>query len=261
MNHHEHSSVLDTAAISGAYFFPRRVAPRDTKLIEVPGAKLGCHVSIEDTTRPTLLHFHGNGETVADYVDGNFHEFENLPVNLVYVEYRGYGASTDRPALVEMLGDGEAVIRQLGLCAAKVIAFGRSVGSLYAIELAARQPNLAGLIIESGIADPAERFLNYADLSSVAANEDDVKAEVEKHFNHKEKLNSYTNPVLVLHAKNDHLVDISHAERNYAWAGSHAKRIVRFDFGDHNTIMPFNLEKYFQEVRDFIQMTFPNNNQ
>ena len=29
--------------------------------------------------------------------------------------------------------------------------FGRSIGSLYAIELAQRHPNIAGLIIESGI--------------------------------------------------------------------------------------------------------------
>ena len=249
-------SILDIPAISGAYFFPRRDAPHDVHEIEVPGATLGCHVSIEDKSRPTLLHFHGNGETIADYAHSDFHEFAELGLNQVYVEYRGYGASSDRPKLVEMLDDGEAVLNQLDLSPKNVIAFGRSIGSLYAIELAARQSELAGLVIESGIADPAERFLTYADLSSVEATEQSVQDEVKKHFDHQAKLTSYQNPVLILHAKGDHLIDISHAERNHQWSASERKRIVRFDFGDHNTIMPYNRDQYFHELRDFIELVF-----
>jgi len=65
-----------------------------------------------------------------------------------------------------MLGDGEAAINAAGIKPERAIALGRSIGSLYAIELAHRQPTLAGLIIESGIADPLERFLTYADLTT-----------------------------------------------------------------------------------------------
>ena len=45
-------------------------------------------------------------------------------------------------------------------------------------------------------------------------------AEVERHFDHKKKLSSYNNPLLILHTENDGLIDISHAERNHQWAGS-----------------------------------------
>ena len=75
-----------------------------------------------------------------------------------------------------MLGDGEATVKAAGLAPERVIAFGRSIGSLYAIELAHRQPALAGLILESGIADPSERFLTYADLTAAGITESHVIA-------------------------------------------------------------------------------------
>lgn len=45
-----------------------------------------------------------------------------------------------------ILGDGEAAIRAAELELEKVIVFGRSIGSLYAIEFVGRQLNIAGLI-------------------------------------------------------------------------------------------------------------------
>ena len=128
-------------------------------------------------------------------------------------EYREYGGSTGQALLVAMLGDGEAAIRAAGLSPEKVIVVGRSIGSLYAIELADRHPAIAGLIIESGAADPSERFLTYADLEAAGIAEDDVLTEVKYHFDHEMKLADYENPLLILHTENDGLIDISHAEQ------------------------------------------------
>ena len=141
-----------------------------------------------------------------------------------------------------------------GVSPEKSIVFGRSIGSLYAIELAARQPAIAGLIIESGIADPAERFLNYADLAAAEIDEADVRTEVERHFDHKQKLSGYANPLLIMHTENDGLIDISHAERNHEWTGSAQKRFVRFSFGNHNTILRSNLTEYIDAIRKFVDL-------
>ena len=107
-----------------------------------------------------------------------------------------FGVAGSVVGLVAMLGDGQAAIEAAGLAPEKVIAFGRSIGSLYAIELVRRQPDVAGLILESGIADPSERFLTYADLSAAGVSEDEVRAEVKRRFNHKRALSDYRNPVL-----------------------------------------------------------------
>ncbi len=246
-------SILDHAAISGVYFFPSPRSPRDVRMIDVDGATIAVHSGEIDPCKLTMLHFHGNGETIADYVGADFHGFDDLGVNMVWVEYRGYGRSTGSPGLVSMLGDGERVVQALGLSFDRVIAFGRSMGSLYAIELAARQPTLAALVIESGIADPAERFLNYADLDAAGVSEAEVRAEVARHFDHQQKLASYSNPVLILHAENDHLITLSHAERNLEWSASLNKKLVAFPHGDHNSIMPFNHEQYFEELQTLVQ--------
>ena len=246
-------SILDHPAISGRYLFPQPRCVDDPFLVEVDGAKLACYRRIIDPRNFTLVHFHGNGEAVADYVPDMAEVFAGIGLNSLFVEYREYGGSTGNAQLVAMLDDGEAAIDAAELLPEKTIVFGRSIGSLYAIELAHRLPNIAGLILESGIADPSERFLTYADLKSAGLEEAAVLAEVARYFNHEAKLSEYKNPLLVLHTEDDGLIDISHAERNYQWAGSTQKQLVRFPFGNHNTILQANLKEYLDLLGDFVR--------
>jgi pimeloyl-ACP methyl ester carboxylesterase len=245
-------SALDHPAVSGHYLFPQPRYVNDPFMVNVAGAELACYRRIIDPDGFTMAHFHGNGEAVADYVPNMADVFAELGLNSLFVEYRQYGGSTGQARLVVMLGDGEAAIKAAGLAPEQVIVFGRSIGSLYAIELAYRQPDIAGLILESGIADPSERFLTYADLSAAGVTESRVVAAVERHFNHRKKLAGYRNPLLVLHAETDGLIDISHAERNHEWAGSTRKRLLRFPFGNHNTIFGMNMREYLAAVGEFV---------
>ena len=247
-------SVLDQPGISGCYLFPQPRVVADPFIVEVDSAELACYHKVIDPAAFTLVHFHGNGECVADYVPTMADVFADFGLNSLFVEYREYGASTGKAQLVAMLGDGEAAIKAAGLQPKKVIVFGRSIGSLYAIELADRQPNIAGLIIESGIADPSAQFLTYADLESAGIEKADVLAEVELHFNHQMKLGNYVNPLMILHTEKDGLIDISHAERNFEWAGSEQKQLVRFPHGNHNTIFRANLTEYLEAVRSFVEL-------
>ena len=244
-------SILDHSAISGRYLFPQPRYVDDPFMVKVDGVELACYRKVIDPDSFTMVHFHGNGEAVADYIPDMADDFVGLGLNSLFVEYREYGGSTGKAQLVAMLGDGEKTIKAAGLEPEKVIVFGRSIGSLYAIELVQRQPAIAGLILESGIADPSERFLTYADFSAAGVTESDVLAESEQHFNHQRKLSEYRNPLLVMHTENDGLVDISHAERNYQWAGSTKKQLLRFPVGNHNTIFGTNVQEYLAAMGDF----------
>lgn len=247
------NSILDHPAISGHYLFPQARFVNDPFMVDIDGAELACYRRIIDPQNFTIVHFHGNGESVADYVPDMADVFEELGLNSLFVEYREYGDSTGNAHLVAMLGDGEAAMKTAGLQPEKTIVFGRSIGSLYAIELAHRQPTIAGLILESGIADPSERFLTYADLSAAGLEKADVLAETKRYFNHKKKLAEYRNSLLVMHTEKDGLIDISHAERNYKWAGSPQKRILRFAVGNHNTILGTNRNEYWAVVGSFVK--------
>ena len=245
-------SILDLPAISGRYLFPQPRYLDDPFVVDVGQFKLACFGKIVNPERHTIVHFHGNGEAVCDYLDVA-DVLANLGYNSLFVEYREYGGSTGNAQLVAMLGDGESVLSAAGLPPEKLIVLGRSVGSMYAIELVHRLPKIAGLILESGIARPAERFLMYADLSSGEICDEDVLLEVDRHFNHQTKLSGYHGPLLVLHTENDGLVDISHGEQNYQWAASSAKRFLRFPVGDHNSILALNHAEYFQALDEFIR--------
>ncbi len=245
-------SILDQPAISGRYLFPQSRKVDNPFYVDVDGARLACFHRVIDPEALTVVHFHGNGEAVADYVPFMANVFTKMNLNSLFVEYRQYGGSTGKAQLVEMLPDGEAALKAAEVQTEKAIVFGRSIGSLYAIELAARLPSIAGLIIESGIADPSERFLAYADLATAAFDESDVHVEVKRHFNHQKKLSGYANPLLILHTEEDGLIDISHAERNHQWAGSKHKHLVRFTNGNHNTIFHSNPNEYIGAVKDFV---------
>lgn len=247
------TSILDHQAISGCYLFPQPRCIDVPFMVQVAGAELACYRRIVNPDNFTLVHFHGNGEAVADYIPWMAVEFSTLGLNSLFVEYRKYGSSTGKAQLVAMLGDGVAAIAAAGVTPNKAIAFGRSIGSLYAIELVHRQPTMAGLVLESGIAEPSERFLAYAELSATGIVAADVIVEAKQKFNHRQKLSGYHNPLLVLHAEHDNLVDISHADRNYEWSASSQKRLLKFPVGDHNSILGWNREEYFQALREFVK--------
>ena len=248
-------SILDHPAISGNYLFPQARKLRHADPIEVEdGVSLNCYHHVESKGRKTLVHFHGNGEAVADYVPDMAECFANLGLNSLFIEYRDYGGSGGEAKLTTMLADGERAIRDRGLAPESIIVFGRSIGSLYAIELAHRMPDVAGLVLESGIAAPLERFLARCDLRNAGISESDVAAEVKRHFDHEKKLGNYKQPLLVLHAQNDGLVEYSHAERNLEWAASSCKDLVGFEFGNHNTIFAVNYQEYLNELKNFIEL-------
>jgi hypothetical protein len=253
LNHPPRESILDDPAVSGRYLCPQPRQVDDPFIVKVDGAELACYRNINDPENFTIVHFHGNGEAVADYVPDMADVFTGFGLNSLFVEYRQYGGSTGKAQLVAMLSDGEAAIKAAGLKPEKTIVFGRSIGSLYAIELVHRQPAMAGLILESGIADPSERFLIYADLSAAGVEQAEVVAETKRHFNHKRKLSEYRNPLLVMHTEKDGLVDISHAERSYRWTGSTQKRLLRFPDGNHNTILGRNWNEYMAAVGGLVK--------
>jgi pimeloyl-ACP methyl ester carboxylesterase len=210
-----------------------------------------------DSSRPadlTVLHFHGNAEVVADYVPEISKVVGSLGVNAVFAEYRGYGSSTGTPSLGAMLDDAETVFQAIGVPPERVVVFGRSLGSLFAVEVAARHPTLAGLVLESGIADPLEPALLRISPEDVGMSPEAFRAEADARVNQRVKLGAYAGPLLVLHATGDQLIPAAHAERMFAWGGAPPgdKTLVLFERGDHGSIYPANRADYAGHLAAFL---------
>jgi len=243
--------LSDHPLIGERYFFPRP-GSAGTRPVQVDGATLACAFIDKGHTR-TLLHFHGNGEIVDDYLPDFPARIDDMGLNTFLSEYRGYGGSTGTPLLGKMLSDVDAIVEAAG-GPENLIVFGRSIGSIYAIEAAHRYPTIAGLVLESGIANVLERILLRVRPQEMGASLAEVQEAFARSFDHHAKLRGYQGPTLLLHAENDHLVDKSHAEENCASAGGPAKLVI-LPRGDHNSIFYENQEQYLDELAKFVEAT------
>jgi pimeloyl-ACP methyl ester carboxylesterase len=241
--------IFDHPLVSSRYFFPRKEAPVKLVPVQVDGAVLGCARYETNPNAPWLIHFHGNGEVVADYEIELLPHFQKAGLNLFFAEYRGYGGSTGTPAMVTMLGDVPRILSAVGVPFEKMVVYGRSVGSLYAIEAAYRTPSLGGLVIESGIASPIERILMRVRPEELSVTLKDLENEAGEHLDHQRKLAQYPRRTLLLHTWNDSMVLRDHAQRNASWA-KHAE-LVMYERGDHNDILAVNLEDMVTRVARF----------
>lgn len=246
------ASLLDHPLVSGSVFAPRRNEVRDVFLVDCEGARLACYRRVVDPDAGTLLHFHGNGETVSDYATDFADFFAGMAVNVCFAEYRGYGGSTGSPTLTALLRDAECVFQVLAVPEERVAVYGRSLGSVCAVELAGRHSRLAGVIVESGIADVLSRIQARITADKLGCTEAELAAEVRRSFDHRAKLAGYRGPLLVIHAEKDGLIDRSHADRLHAWAGGADKRLLIFQKGNHNTVVLSNLVEYQREVSSFL---------
>jgi pimeloyl-ACP methyl ester carboxylesterase len=190
---------------------------------------------------------------VADWQDGFAERVTGMGCNLLLAEYRGYGMSTGEPRLGRMLDDVEAVIRAAGAPPERLVLFGRSVGSIFALEAVSRFPAVAGLALESGIADVLERLLLRVDPEDVGATPAQFAAAVAARLDHRRKLAGYPGPVLVMHTLFDDLVPVTHGERLAEWAAGPVLRKL-FDRGDHNSILAHNEEAYFDALAELVAL-------
>ena len=246
------TEYLDHPLIGTSLFFPRQCDPDGASFVDCGQVRLSCYRYDIYPKAGWLIHFHGNGELAADYAQGQSSALFGLGVNLCFAEYRGYGASTGVPTLRSLLDDCECHIRALGVPANRVVAYGRSLVSLAAIELASRHPDLAGLILESGIADLLERLEIRVNTASLGIPPAALAADVARHFDNRAKLQGYPGPMLVIHAEKDGMIDPRHARNLLAWGGGSDKELILFPLGDHNTIVRFNHVDYRNVVRAFL---------
>jgi len=245
-------SILNHPLISEQYFFPRPASFDRPFWVDCGPVRLGCYYHHKHPKAKTVVHFHGNGEVVSDYLDDFVPAIDRLGYNCFLAEYRGYGMSNGRPALIDMLVDVEQIISAIGQPPEKLVLFGRSVGSLYALHGVSCFPNIAGLIIESGIADPLERLLLRVHSQEMGATDEQIRAAMTKDLDHRAKLAKFKGASLIMHTRYDGLLDVSHAQRLHQWA-SQPKTLKIFAQGSHNDILFVNFAEYFQTVQAFMQ--------
>jgi uncharacterized protein len=99
----------------------------------------------------TFIAFHGNAGNISQRADV-YRFLSELPVNVLAVEYRGYGRSEGTPNEAGLYLDAQAgydyLVHERGIPPNRIVAFGQSLGTAVAVDLATKRP-LAGVILEA----------------------------------------------------------------------------------------------------------------
>ncbi len=245
------STILDHPTISNRYFFPHKAIIKDPFWVQCGEVQISCYYKKNPAFKKAVMLFHGNGETVSDYINSYVPLFEKMGLNCFLAEYRGYSMSDGQPELVKMLSDIEFFVQAMNTPPENIIVFGRSIGSLYALETIKQFPTIPALIIESGIADIMDRLLIRVHPEEIGASLDEMHIAARRDFNHEEKINNFNGASLIIHTMGDSLINYMHGENLYKWAPN-PKKLKLFESGDHNTIFSANFNEYVRVIKDFL---------
>ena len=194
----------------------------------------------------TLLFFHGNAGNISHRLD-SVAVFHQLGLDVLIVDYRGYGQSTGKPSVDGTLLDADAAWEWLrlhkGLAPDRLVIFGRSLGGGPASYLAARIEPRA-LILES-------TFTSLHDVARGMFPEFLVNLLLRRDYDVRGCLSGLRLPLLVAHSPDDETIPYGLGRELYeSYAGPKNFLALR---GSHNTGYRADREIYIRGLASFLE--------
>jgi uncharacterized protein len=196
----------------GPSLSPPRHLDIDERFLPTPdGQRLYAWWLQTDGAKKTVLYFQANGTNISQKIF-RLETFKEMGVNVLMIDYRGYGKSTGRIRQEQHIyTDGQTawnyLVDEKRIDQEDIIVWGRSLGGAVATEIA-RGKKIAALILESTFLSldtvarrqcwflPTTRLLNF-------------------HFENGLKLKQVRAPVVIIHSLEDDYVPFSQARKLY----------------------------------------------
>ena len=197
------------------------------------------------TQRGTLIFCHGNAGNIGDRLE-KILLFHQMGLNILVIDYRGYGKSQGQPSEAGIYKDAVAaydyLLTRQDIDRSRIIGYGESLGGAVAVDLGTKR-NLAALIIDSSFTNAADMaktiypfipsFLLGTKLDSAA------------------KVRTVTIPKLFIHSRADEIVPFRLGERLYQ-AAAQPKEFLELS-GGHNDTPVEAQEKMAREIITFLR--------
>jgi pimeloyl-ACP methyl ester carboxylesterase len=203
-----------------------------------------------------LLHCHGNATDIGMMM-GPYYELvkvlADLSLEVVGVEYSGYGAASGKPSAGNTYADLEAayeLVVSLGTPPNRIVAYGQSVGSGPVACLASKH-QLGGIILHS----PLLSGIKVVDPQPDHCCRPSCVWHCFDFFPNDRRVKALTCPVFIMHGQRDDIIPFYHGYRLHKacakggpswWPPYFPQR------AGHNDIMETDMRMYFKEVGNFL---------
>jgi fermentation-respiration switch protein FrsA (DUF1100 family) len=178
--------------------------------------------------------------------------FRQLGFSVLVFDYRGYGLSQGAfPNELQVYEDSQAAwnylryVRQIP--PEQIIIYGESLGGAIALDLAVKQPEAGGLIMQSSFTSMVEAIRHRGFFQIFP-----IQMLLTERFDSLSKLRSLRIPVLFLHGTADSVVPSEMSQRLYA-AAAEPKQLFLISGADHVRIYQPGQQSYLKAIQRFIQ--------
>jgi len=201
-----------------------------------------------DSTCMWVLYFHGNSGNIGRTgCLEHYAQLHKIGVNILAIDYRGYGRSTGEPSEAGLYVDAEAAYGYLRhakhVPSERIIVYGYSLGAAVSINLACKV-EIGGLIVEgafTSLPNVGQEHYPYLPTQLVTRNR----------FTSIQKIGSVKPPKLFVHATDDVTAPLHHGRELFA-AASSPKLFLEVK-GTHENAHNADTEVFYSGIARFIQ--------
>jgi len=247
-------------------FFPSSVIEKTPEVFNLPYQEVwlpiktksgkvekmhGWWIKADQPDAKVLLYLHGNGINIGANV-AHTHRFYQLGFSVLLIDYRGYGLSEGSfPHEMAVYQDAatawQYLTQEQQIPPQKIFIYGHSLGGAIAIDLAVKQPQAAGLIVESSFTSIRE-VISARNLFSIFP----IDVILTQRFESIKKVSQLQMPVLFIHGKNDSTVPAFMSQKLYN-AAPEPKQLILIPGAEHNNAAVVAGNKYLQWVQSFVK--------
>jgi uncharacterized protein len=218
----------------------------DVWLLTADGVRINAFYRSNPASKQVLLWFHGNAENIGYGLD-QMKALAKIGVNILAVDYRGYGKSAGKPDEAGVYHDADAaydyLLNQRHFRPQDIVIYGHSLGGAVAVNLASRRP-CGGLIVESSFTSAramARRMFAVPAIAYV----------VKSRFDSLRKIRDVRAPILVVHGTRDEVIPFAMGQQLFA-AAPEPKRFFPIAGAGHNDVLDVGGVAYMACLKDFV---------
>jgi len=198
-----------------------------------------------------LLHCHGNATDIGMMMGPYYELAKMLGIDVIGVEYSGYGAASGQPSSANTNADLEAAydfVAEKGVPPKRIVAYGQSVGS-GPVSCLTGSRELGGIVLHSPLLSGIKVIDPYPDK---CCRPSCVWHCFDFYPNYK-YMKAVTCPAFIMHGMRDDIIPWHHGDqlyrscpKAYRWQAYFPRR------AGHNNLVETDIQMYFGEVKAFL---------